>query len=141
VQKLASALPKDQLGSIIEAALSRRDKFTQEHLLQVTPVDFLVQYIPLDYIWEKAVVPLIASRHGYSEESGAPMPVSTTEEGGWGSIMPKADRLPVSALDNSDAPLVDEDELVTEDDIVDSAGGGELTMPKLSADSGKKRRG
>jgi len=71
VQRLAEHLPREQLANIINAALKRDEKFTEVHLLDVVPPTMLVKHVPLEYIWQRAVVPLIAERHEYQEPRGA----------------------------------------------------------------------
>ncbi len=117
VSKLAQCLPKDKLGVIIEASLKTSDKFTEEDLLEAIPPSSLVEYVPLDYLWEKVVVPLIAEAHDYS-----PKPVTLT------GAKPN-DTKPSGSVDewksgsDDSAPpssTVAEDEIVSEDEILDS---------------------
>ncbi len=69
VDKLATLLPRDQLGAIISIALKKGDKFTEAHLLEAVPPTSLVKHIPLDYVWERVINPLIAERHEYSDKA------------------------------------------------------------------------
>src|SRR5450432_3162634 len=73
VTKLAQCLPKEKLGAIIESSLKTSDKFTEEDLLGAVPPQSLVEYVALDYLWERVVTPLIAEPHDY-----APKPVVLT---------------------------------------------------------------
>lgn len=68
VQRLAEHLPREQLAAIISASLKRDEKFTEVHMLEVVPPNVLVKHVPLEYVWERAVVPLIAERHEYAEK-------------------------------------------------------------------------
>ena len=65
VSRLASLLPPDILAAIIDASLNSSSKFTHADLVAVAPPEKLVPHIPVDYVWDKVVVPLIAERHGY----------------------------------------------------------------------------
>ncbi len=67
VAKLAEHLPREVLGSIINASLRRDEKFNEVHLMEVAPPKTLVKHVPLDYVWDKAVRPLVAERHEYAE--------------------------------------------------------------------------
>ncbi len=67
VQRLAEHLPREQLANIISAALRRDEKFSEVELLEAVPPTVLVKHVPLEYIWQRAVVPLIAERHEYTE--------------------------------------------------------------------------
>jgi hypothetical protein len=73
VEELAARLPKDKLGKIIAQALANahNDKpFTEVDLLSVMPATTLVDYVPLGHIWDKVVVPRIALKHAYLDDSG-----------------------------------------------------------------------
>jgi hypothetical protein len=125
VAKLVQSLPKEKLGLIIEASLKTHDKFTEEDLLGTIPPGMLVEYVPLDYLWDKVITPLVAEAHDYAPKlvvlAGAKppsatdmaKPMSSGESGEWG-----ADSLRPPASD--DSALVTEDEVVSEDDIIDS---------------------
>ncbi len=65
VSRLASLLPPDVLAGIIEASLNSSSKFTHADLVAVAPPEKLVAHIPVDYVWDKVVAPLIAERHGF----------------------------------------------------------------------------
>jgi len=122
VVKLAGWLPSELLGQIIEAALKKSDKFTEEDLLRAAPPSSLVTHVPLDYLWDKVVVPLIAEQHDYvpkkSDASGG------NSDGGW-SLRPSPES--VSKVESKDAPppassedgdMVGEDEIIeTEDEV------------------------
>jgi hypothetical protein len=126
VNKLAQCLPKEKLGSIIEASLKTSDKFTEEDLLGAVPPKDLVEYVALDYLWEKVVTPLIAEAHDY-----APKPVVLLA----GGIKPN-DSKPGGddiswdgkSMNPPPAATVSEEEIVSEDEILDS----ELTEDDLS---------
>jgi hypothetical protein len=114
VQKMALMLPKDQLGAIIQIALDQKEKFSEEHLLKATPTDVLVQHIPLDYIWDRVVTPLIAERHEYVERATSATP----------SWTPAADEnevevpsTPNPSAGASPTDVVGEDD-ITEDDVL-----------------------
>ena len=128
VTKLAQCLPKEKLGSIIEASLKTRDKFTEQDLLGAVPPRDLVDYVALDYLWEKVVTPLIAEAHDYAPKpvvllagSKATGEVKATggDEGDWGrNTNPPANPAPASG-----------DEIVSEDEILES----ELSDDDLSS--------
>ncbi len=71
VAKLAEHLPREILGTIIAASLRRDEKFSEVHLMEVAPPKTLVKHVPLDYVWDRAVRPLIAERHDYAESGSA----------------------------------------------------------------------
>jgi hypothetical protein len=79
VGKLAEHLPREALGLVISASLKRDDKFTEVQLLEVVPAKTLVKHVPLDYVWDKAIAPLIAERHEYAEKSSGESSVSKAE--------------------------------------------------------------
>jgi hypothetical protein len=73
VAELASRLPKDKLGTIIERALGNSHKnepFTEVDLLTTMPPAAIVDYVPLGHIWDNVVTPKIAEAHGYVEDTG-----------------------------------------------------------------------
>jgi len=129
VTKLAQCLPKEKLGSIIEASLKTKDKFTEEDLLGAVPPRDLVEYVALDYLWEKVVTPLIAEAHDYAPKpvvllAGAkPSDVKAagSDDADWGSRNTNPPASP--------APSHSGDEVVSEDEILDS----ELTEDDLSS--------
>jgi hypothetical protein len=83
VQRLAEHLPREQLALIIGASLKREDKFTELHMLEVVPPSMLVKHVPLEYMWSRCVVPLIAERHEYAEKrSGDDVPRSEASRPG-----------------------------------------------------------
>ena len=122
VPKLAQCLPKEKLGAIIQSALKTSDKFTEEDLLGAVPPKDLVEYVALDYLWEKVVTPLIAEAHDY-----APKPVVLLA-GGSGSkpaeSKPGSDDISWDgkSMNPPAAPAAaaSEDEIVSEDEILDS---------------------
>jgi hypothetical protein len=129
VVKLAGWLPSEMLGQIIEAALKKSDKFTEEDLLRAAPASSLVAHVPLDYLWEKVVVPLIAEQHDYAPKAGGggggvtPTPVETpklsSESGSGWSFRPAPDL--GAKLDDKDlAPLSEEGDMVGEDEIIET---------------------
>jgi hypothetical protein len=73
VNELAIRLPKDKLGKIIQQALTSgqtKQPFTEVELLTAMPPTALVDYVSLEHIWEKVIVPRIAQAHGYVEDGG-----------------------------------------------------------------------
>ncbi|MEP7049587.1 MAG: hypothetical protein ABJB12_04510 [Pseudomonadota bacterium] len=137
VGKLVQSLPKEKLGIIIEASLKTSDKFTEEDLLAAIPPQSLVEYVPLDYLWEKVIVPLVAEAHDY-----APKPVTLTaaksangkssDSGEWlAAASAKTD----SASSRSSS-TVTEDEIVSEDEILET-DEDPLTSPPLPNDGNK----
>ncbi|MES1177341.1 MAG: hypothetical protein ABUL62_23665 [Myxococcales bacterium] len=136
VTKLAQCLPKEKLGSIIEASLKTSDKFTEEDLLGAVPPKDLVEYVALDYLWEKVVTPLIAEAHDYAPKpvvllaGGAkPAEVKASDEISWDgkSMNPPAE---------SSSPTVTDEEIVSEDEILES----ELTDDELSSNTPTGRK-
>lgn len=111
VDKLATLLPRDQLGAIIAASLKKSEKFTEAHLLEVVPPASLVKHIPLDYIWERVIQPLVAERHDYAERATSGLSVKSpaaapkSEDSAWGAP-------PSSVKFDDDGDLVGEDEIM-----------------------------
>jgi hypothetical protein len=126
VTKLAQCLPKEKLGSIIESSLKTSDKFTEEDLLGAVPPKDLVEYVALDYLWEKVVTPLIAEAHDY-----APKPVVLLA-GGLKAVDAKpSDEISwdgKSMNPPSESAIVTDEEIVSEDEILES----ELTEDEFS---------
>jgi hypothetical protein len=126
VVKLAGWLPSELLGQIIEASLKKSDKFTEEDLLHAAPPSLLVAHVPLDYLWDKVVVPLIAEAHDYVAKSADAKPAdvrppSMEMDGGWGSLRPTDDpsqRSDIKVPGNDEGDLVLEDEIIETDDEV-----------------------
>lgn len=126
VVKLAGWLPSELLGQIIEASLKKSDKFTEEDLLAAAPPKALVAHVPLDYLWEKVVVPLIAEQHDYvARKRNDGPPVAE----GW-SLRPAEDANAKSAattpsVSSDDGDMVGEDEIIeTDEDARASDPGG-----------------
>lgn len=138
VVKLAGWLPSELLGQIIETALKKSDKFTEEDLLKAAPPSSLVSHVPLDYLWDKVVVPLIAEQHDYAPKAGSgsgdsagAAPKLSSESGSGWSFRPapdlsapsdvkfddkKDDVAPPSSSEDGD--MVGEDEIIeTEDEV------------------------
>jgi hypothetical protein len=141
VVKLAGWLPSEMLGQIIETALKKSDKFTEEDLLRAAPATSLVSHVPLDYLWEKVVVPLIAEQHDYAPKAGGGVlgggggdregaPKMSAESGSGWSFRPapdlnakpeEKDAPPPSTSEEGD--MVGEDEIIeTEDEVRPSEG-------------------
>ncbi len=146
VQRLAEHLPREQLANIIGAALRRDDKFSEVHLLEAVPPTVLVKHVPLEYIWQRAIVPLIAERHEYMERRAElppmdfPKPEPSRPEGSKPDNA-KPERTSLKALKPTDstkssvkqkgdepgwtvAPAPEkseDDDLVGEDEIMDDA--------------------
>jgi len=126
VVKLAGWLPSELLGQIIEASLKKSDKFTEEDLLHAAPPSSLVTHVPLDYLWEKVVVPLIAEQHDYVAKAGeAKRPAEA--EGGW-SLNPGPDgsskaNVNPFALPSEDNDMVGEDEIIETEEEVRASDG------------------
>jgi len=95
VPKLAQCLPKEKLGAIIEASLKTSDKFTEEDLLGAVPPQSLVEYVALDYLWDRVVTPLIAEAHDYTAK---PVVLSAAKP-----ATPAAS--PASSFDKDKAPI------------------------------------
>ena len=130
VVKLAGWLPSELLGQIIEASLKKSDKFTEEDLLGAAPPSSLVTHIPLDYLWDKVVVPLIAEAHDYvpkkSEGFGGLGAPSIKPEGDWGddalkrSLRPDGDSPKPEAKEAGQPSGEDGGDLVLEDEIIET---------------------
>jgi hypothetical protein len=128
VVKLAGWLPSELLGQIIEASLKKSDKFTEEDLLHAAPPSSLVAHVPLDYLWDKVVVPLIAEAHDYAPKQGdasksaefKPRPPVPEMDGGWGSLRPSED--PSEKVDVKLPPTEEGDlgDMVGEDEIIET---------------------
>jgi len=137
VVKLAGWLPSELLGQIIEASLKKSDKFTEEDLLHAAPPSSLVTHVPLDYLWDKVIVPLIAEQHDYAAKPGQPQPDNgkpSEVEGGW-SMRPADDTSAKaeekSAAGPEEGDMVGEDEIIeTEDEVRASERGGTLGVRK-----------
>jgi hypothetical protein len=120
--KLAGWLPSELLGQIIESALKKADKFTEEDLLSAAPPSNLVTHVPLDYLWERVIVPLIAEGHDYAPKKGEAKPAdakSAEGEGGW-SLNPGTDSSANAAPLPAPAPAPEEGEMVAEDEIIET---------------------
>lgn len=74
VEKLAALLPREELGAVIALALRQTDKFSEENLIGAVPPRTLVDHVPLDYVWNRVVVPLVAERHEYAPRTGHEAP-------------------------------------------------------------------
>ncbi|HYP90250.1 MAG TPA: hypothetical protein VEQ59_18895 [Polyangiaceae bacterium] len=123
VVKLAGWLPSELLGQIIEAALKKSDKFTEEDLLRAAPPSSLATHVPLDYLWDKVVVPLIAERHDYMAKKNdgpavASIPSTGGGDGGW-SLRPSPESTPKAETKDA-APAADDGDMVGEDEIIET---------------------
>ena len=117
--KLAGWLPSELLGQIIETALKKSDKFTEEDLLSAAPPSSLVTHVPLDYLWERVVVPLIAEGHDYVPKKSE---VKAPEADGSWSLRPdtdpSADAVPLPPNPAPADSEVGEDEIIeTEEEV------------------------
>lgn len=135
VVKLAGWLPSELLGQIIEASLKKSDKFTEEDLLRAAPPSTLVAHVPLDYIWEKVVVPLIAEQHDYAPKKGGgdlkpPEPKSSESSDGW-SLRPSPETFKNDSKSSDDGDMVGEDEIIeTEEEVRASDSTAPIGMRK-----------
>ena len=144
VTKLAQCLPKEKLGSIIEASLKTKDKFTEEDLLGAVPPRDLVEYVALDYLWEKVVTPLIAEAHDYAPKpvvllAGAkPSEVKApgSDDADWGSRNTNPPASP--APSNSGDEVVSEDEILESELTDDDLSSGTPVGLRVAAADGKK---
>lgn len=128
VEELATRLPKDKLGKIIAQALanSHNEKpFTEVDLLSVMPATTLTDYVPLGHIWDKVVVPRIALKHTYVDNSGETVKQALDwlegeggegDKDGGGRAKGSSNGAKTGA-DGSDAPPADGDVEITDDDI------------------------
>jgi hypothetical protein len=105
-----------------------------------------VEYVALDYLWEKVVTPLIAEAHDYAPKpvvllAGA-KPTSeakapSSEEADWGSRNTNPPASP--APSNSGDEIVSEDEILeselTDDDL---SSGTPVGLKVVAADGSKK---
>lgn len=124
VVKLAGWLPSELLGQIIEASLKKSDKFTEEDLLGAAPPSSLANHVPLDYLWDKVVVPLIAEQHDYAPKPGE---AKASSGDGW-SMRPAPEAAPKPA--SEDADMVGEDEIIETEEEVRADGGDGLGARK-----------
>ncbi len=127
VVKLAGWLPSELLGEIIEASLKKSDKFTEEDLLHAAPPSTLVAHVPLDYLWDKVVVPLIAQQHDYAAKDGEPGKSGSGESGSGWSFRPAPDLSAPSEIREAPAEegdMVGEDEIIETDDEVRASDSG-----------------
>jgi len=142
VVKLAGWLPSELLGQIIEASLKKSEKFTEEDLLRIAPPVSLTAHVPLDYIWEKVVVPLIAEQHDYAPKKEGGAVITTGLQGvpsdGW-SLRPGPESTSAkegktgSSSNNDDGDLVDEDEIIETEDEVSAPEGTSSSGTRSSA--------
>jgi hypothetical protein len=102
VSRLASLLPPDILAAIIDASLNSSSKFTHADLVTVAPPEKLVPHIPVDYVWDKVIVPLVAERHGYLG-------------GGSDTGSKKAESAPEASADQGPSVAVEEGKLEEEE--------------------------
>lgn len=137
VAELATRLPKAELGKIIEGALTAGQKsspFTEVELLGAMPPGVLVDYVPLQHLWDSVVAPRVATAHGYSEAGGTAQAVVHTadavDEKAGDVLAGKAKRAAAGTrkqarADSETEPVewvdaVDEDtSLITEDELSD----------------------
>jgi len=146
VTKLAQCLPKEKLGAIIEASLKTSAKFTEEDLLGAVPPRDLVEYVALDYLWEKVVTPLIAEAHDYAPKpvvllagakANSDLKAPGSEDADWGSRNTNPPAGPASA--NGGDEIVSEDEILdselTDDDL---SSGTPVGLKVVAADGSKK---
>lgn len=70
VEKLAALLPREELGAVLGMALRMPEKFSEGHLMTAVPPRTLADHLPLDYLWNRVVVPLVAERHEYVAKTG-----------------------------------------------------------------------
>lgn len=136
VEKLAALLPREELGAIIAMALRQPDKFSEEHLVGAVPPRTLVDHVPLDYVWTRVVVPLIAERHEYvAGKPGLETPVpsfgtkyeSSAEETWSLSPSPEASGGSSEAFPPGDADVVTVDDIIEEDPTVIGATAADIT--------------
>jgi hypothetical protein len=148
VVKLAGWLPSELLGQIIETALKKSDKFTEEDLLHAAPPSSLASHVPLDYLWEKVVVPLIAEQHDYARKTGAVDPKAASDS--WDSRPPAGTDIKTDPVKDAEEPpastegdMVGEDEIIeTEEEVTASVNLNELmkNMPLTPASPNRKSR-
>jgi hypothetical protein len=139
VVKLAGWLPSELLGQIIEASLKKSDKFTEEDLLGAAPPSSLVTHVPLDYLWDKVVVPLIAEQHDYAPKPGDAKPADAKPafeaEGGW-SMRPAPESVVKPGSEEGD--MVGEDEIIETDDEVRASEHAGLSGRKAGGPPNRK---
>ena len=144
VVKLAGWLPSELLGQIIETALKKSDKFTEEDLLSASPPSSLVTHVPLDFLWERVVVPLIAEAHDYVAKKTDAKPPEM--EGGW-SLRPETDPsanvevIPAASAPVDDMEMVGEDEIIETDDEVRASDSVALGVRKAGGSVPAKKTG
>jgi hypothetical protein len=140
VVRLAGWLPSELLGQIIETALKKSDKFTEEDLLRAAPPSSLVSHVPLDYLWEKVVVPLIAEAHDYApKKGGESKPAGEGEDWGAMSLRPPAEKKPDTLSGESEGDMVGEDEIIeTEEEVRSSEASIPLGGKRSHGSSSRK---
>jgi len=132
VVKLAGWLPSELLGQIIEASLKKSDKFTEEDLLHAAPPSSLVTHVPLDYIWDKVVRPLIAEQHDYAPKAGGGGEGKKSNESNDGWSMRPAPEAETKGDKGDEGDMVGEDEIIeTEEEIRASESAAPPGMRKV----------
>jgi hypothetical protein len=134
VDKLATLLPRDQLGAIISIALKKGDKFTEAHLLEAVPPSSLVKHIPLDYIWERVINPLVAERHEYTDRGFGGLGAKSADVKGPAKPDEPSWTAPPSAVKTEE-----DGDLVGEDEIMEDAFGDDETKSSKRASASPKR--
>ncbi len=109
VARLTTLLPPQILAAIIEASLDSSNKFSHADLVEVAPPEKLAEYVPLDYVWEKVVLPLIVERHGYAGGGGEPIAEKKAEAVPQGGAAAEAAEVSVSAEEAAEGKLDDEE--------------------------------
>jgi hypothetical protein len=126
VEHLVMCLPKNELGKIIEGALSnahRNAPFTEQDLLSTRPPRVLVEYVPLSLIYDSVIDPKIARSHGYAEALPAlAVEAPAAEE-------PAADAPPAEASAEAAPGTSEENEV-----WVDAPEGGQSGDDEISDD-------
>ena len=103
VARLTTLLPPSVLAAIIEASLEAPAKFTHADVVNVAPPEKLVAHVPVDYIWQKVVVPHIAERHKFTSNGTDGTPVSV------GSTPPASSAVPTASAASAEAATSSED--------------------------------
>ncbi|MEZ4446882.1 MAG: hypothetical protein R3B72_47825 [Polyangiaceae bacterium] len=83
VPELARCLPKEDLGTLIRVALDNAhlgNTFTDRDLLDAMPASVLVEYVPLQHIWDQVIIPCIAEPCGFARREEEPPTIRPSDE-------------------------------------------------------------
>lgn len=149
VEKIAALLPREELGAVIAMALRLPEKFTESHLTTAVPPRTLADHLPLDYLWNRVVVPLVAERHEYMSRPGgdsasasapAPAPAPRPEVGSedpWNASAKESAESADAIFNPGDGDVVTVDDIIEEDSAIlgdpPTSGGSKGSRNRKSA--------